>query len=399
MERATRVYGFSSPLLGVVFLLYAVESLLYWLGLVPGLYAGIVLGVSGLVYGVAVALGVRSRAAWSPDAAEAFLLVLAGGAAVSVVSVALGFVSGFSLNGVAAGRVAGLVVSVPWLLGSAVVASAAAQLRPLLGLVLGLLGIMAVYTTLNELVGLPEHSAEFLASYLAREVVPWVFMVTAVVFLARRCFAAGPAYVVAAWVLPAYFMPVAPAVSAEAVALMQTFVHAVVASSAAFMSSARRGGGGLTGLVALGALALGIVAAVYSGYYMFVVLTGSMEPSLVPGDIVVTAPVDPSEVRVGDVVAWVDPERRIVVIHRVVEVREGPRGLVFVTKGDANEVPDDPFGERQLVGRVVLRLPRLGLPYLVLGEALGSGFAASAVLLLLSAMAAILAVRGERRLD
>ena len=75
------------------------------------------------------------------------------------------------------------------------------------------------------------------------------------------------------------------------------------------------------------------------GYRTATMLTGSMAPGIVPGDVVVTVPRPASEVAVGDVISYRIPiEDHRVETHRVTEVTRGPDGGVSVqTKGDANE--------------------------------------------------------------
>ncbi|HEX5714205.1 MAG TPA: signal peptidase I [Solirubrobacterales bacterium] len=67
------------------------------------------------------------------------------------------------------------------------------------------------------------------------------------------------------------------------------------------------------------------------------VLTGSMEPAISPGDVVIEERIAPSEARVGDVVTFRDPEDQSrLITHRVERVRRAGAHLWFVTRGDAN---------------------------------------------------------------
>jgi signal peptidase len=89
------------------------------------------------------------------------------------------------------------------------------------------------------------------------------------------------------------------------------------------------------------------------------ILSGSMSPSLKVGDMVLVREVPASSVRPGDVIQfWRDGEA---VVHRVVEVRQEGGSWSFITKGDANSSPDPtPVSSSQLMGKVVLQLPRVG---------------------------------------
>lgn len=72
----------------------------------------------------------------------------------------------------------------------------------------------------------------------------------------------------------------------------------------------------------------------FMGYKPFIVLSGSMEPAILAGDLIVTKEIAPETIKVGDVISF-RVENNIVVSHRVTEIiTEG--GLFFLTKGDAN---------------------------------------------------------------
>jgi signal peptidase len=96
------------------------------------------------------------------------------------------------------------------------------------------------------------------------------------------------------------------------------------------------------------------------GHGLFAVRSGSMNPALEVGDLVVTRLVDPSEIRSGDVIT-IGTGGRAIVTHRVVAVQATDDGPVFTTRGDANATPD-PIAVRadQLHGRVDWRVPLLG---------------------------------------
>jgi signal peptidase len=72
----------------------------------------------------------------------------------------------------------------------------------------------------------------------------------------------------------------------------------------------------------------------FMGYKPFIVLSGSMEPTIEAGDLIITKRIAPEKVAVGDVISF-RVENDIVVSHRVTEV-ETAGGLSFLTKGDAN---------------------------------------------------------------
>lgn len=104
-----------------------------------------------------------------------------------------------------------------------------------------------------------------------------------------------------------------------------------------------------------------------------IVLTGSMEPAIAPGDVVLVEETPIEEVEVGDVVTFHPHEgAERTNTHRVVDITEDRRGTILTTKGDANEDPDPmPVDEDMLVGTVEHRLPYLGKAIVALQGPLG----------------------------
>ena len=94
----------------------------------------------------------------------------------------------------------------------------------------------------------------------------------------------------------------------------------------------------------------------------FTVLTGSMAPTMPAGTLVVTRPTPVDQIRIGDVVTYqVESNKPGVVTHRVVglgSTSEGER--TFLTRGDANNVDDDPILGVQVRGVVAYSVPYLG---------------------------------------
>ena len=98
-------------------------------------------------------------------------------------------------------------------------------------------------------------------------------------------------------------------------------------------------------LLVAGAVVVFLFLAVgprFFGYQTATMLTGSMAPSIVPGDVVVTTKQPVAEVTVGDVISYHIPvEDHRVETHRVIEVITNPDGTTAIrTKGDANEFVD-----------------------------------------------------------
>lgn len=131
---------------------------------------------------------------------------------------------------------------------------------------------------------------------------------------------------------------------------------------AGFWSGLARGA--LNGL-AIVAVLLAVVAVVVPkvlGAVPLAVLTGSMEPTYSPGDLVVSQPVDVVDLQIGDVVTFQpssgDPT---LITHRVIGVQLGAGGVAsLATQGDANGAVDDPILPEQVMGKVIYSVPYLG---------------------------------------
>lgn len=91
-----------------------------------------------------------------------------------------------------------------------------------------------------------------------------------------------------------------------------------------------------------------------------VILTGSMEPKIMPGDIVLIEKEGSDKVGVGDVVMYYY-EEGINITHRIIEKTEKSGVTQFVTKGDNNPVADpDIVNANQIKGRVIGKIPKIG---------------------------------------
>lgn len=123
-------------------------------------------------------------------------------------------------------------------------------------------------------------------------------------------------------------------------------------------------------LVLVGAFALFIfsvtvfIPRAYGGHAL-AVRTGSMEPAIAVGDLVITEGTDsPQDIHEGDVIAFLPhSEDPTLIIHRVVSV--DTKSNTFVTRGDSNNVDDPPIVFEQIRGKEKFTVPGIG--HLVLG--------------------------------
>lgn len=116
-------------------------------------------------------------------------------------------------------------------------------------------------------------------------------------------------------------------------------------------------------LTAVAAVALAVAIPRIAGGTPYTVLTGSMEPDLPPGTLVVVRPVDAEDIALGDVITFqLESGKPTVATHRVVAVGTRLDGeQVFTTRGDANGTPDrNPVRAVQVQGRLWYSVPYLG---------------------------------------
>jgi len=113
-------------------------------------------------------------------------------------------------------------------------------------------------------------------------------------------------------------------------------------------------------IVALGVVAVGIgILVLVANLHFQTVTSGSMRPTISPGDVAVTQAVPVSSLKVGDVIVFYPPGvTSEPVMHRIVSLENG----AIKTRGDANNV-DDPW-QVTLTGttayRMVAVVPFLG---------------------------------------
>ena len=93
------------------------------------------------------------------------------------------------------------------------------------------------------------------------------------------------------------------------------------------------------------------------GYRMFRVVTGSMEPTMSVGTLLISKQVDLDTVQTNDIVCFYSYDSRIygsVMTHRVVDVIHDSQGILLQTKGDANLVADGYYVSKEnFIGKVI----------------------------------------------
>ena len=138
----------------------------------------------------------------------------------------------------------------------------------------------------------------------------------------------------------------------------------------------------VVGIIAL--LAVALVGVRLFGVDMFVVLSGSMEPTYATGSVIYVVEKDVETLESGVITYKLNGNT--VVTHRIAEVTEQNGALAFKTKGDANEIADATLVvAEQIIGTPVFSLPYLGFlsAYLQSGAGRYAMIAVGAAVLLL----------------
>ncbi|WP_222928415.1 signal peptidase I [Haloplanus rubicundus] len=103
------------------------------------------------------------------------------------------------------------------------------------------------------------------------------------------------------------------------------------------------------------------VPGVVGADHGLVVLSGSMEPRMSPGDAVIVREVPPSEIERQDIITYQRQGSDTPTTHRVIEKQSTENGVAYVTKGDANEERDrGTVSHDRVVGEVIFVIPFIG---------------------------------------
>lgn len=104
-------------------------------------------------------------------------------------------------------------------------------------------------------------------------------------------------------------------------------------------------------------------APVFNAY---VVLSGSMLPTIQIKDIVVTKKIPAEELEIGDIITFIAPDSRyggISITHRIIDkyYDESLGKYTYRTQGDNNNVADSSLVPNDnILGKVILKIPKLG---------------------------------------
>ena len=102
------------------------------------------------------------------------------------------------------------------------------------------------------------------------------------------------------------------------------------------------------------------VVPIKGGYKTLVVLSGSMEPKIHTGSVVAIKA--EKEYKIGDVITFGENTKtKTPTTHRIFEIKETDGMKSYITKGDANNAPDQkPVSEKEILGKVLFSVSYVG---------------------------------------
>ncbi|NLI74123.1 MAG: signal peptidase I [Euryarchaeota archaeon] len=126
---------------------------------------------------------------------------------------------------------------------------------------------------------------------------------------------------------------------------------------------------GTLALVVLIIIVAIIIISSFAGYRYDTIRSGSMAPEIEAGDLLISVPIEPENIEIGDKILYRSQEG-VIVCHRVINIDHASRYIE--TKGDANPTPDtDKIPFSSVVGKSIVSIPYLGYVVAFLGSIYG----------------------------
>lgn len=98
----------------------------------------------------------------------------------------------------------------------------------------------------------------------------------------------------------------------------------------------------------------------FFGYKSFVIVSGSMEPTIMTGDAILVKEVPQKEIKKNDIISFSQGET--IVTHRVIEIIEENGIKRYKTKGDNNNTEDrDKIAYEQIEGKYQFKINQFGM--------------------------------------
>lgn len=98
----------------------------------------------------------------------------------------------------------------------------------------------------------------------------------------------------------------------------------------------------------------------FFGYKSFVIVSGSMEPTIRKGDAIFVKEVPEEEIQVNDIISFMQGETNVT--HRIVGIIEENGSKKYITKGDNNHTEDkEKIVYEQIEGKYQLKMNQFGI--------------------------------------
>lgn len=113
-------------------------------------------------------------------------------------------------------------------------------------------------------------------------------------------------------------------------------------------------------IMAVAVLMIVTLFPITGNYKVKIVMSGSMEPAIHTGSIIVIKP--ETQYKIGDVITFgKDTKKDVPTTHRIAEMRAEEGKYIYRTKGDANKSEDvKEISESEVIGKVFFSVPFLG---------------------------------------
>ena len=106
------------------------------------------------------------------------------------------------------------------------------------------------------------------------------------------------------------------------------------------------------------------------GYSCYYVLTQSMEPEIMAGEMILGKTTEYEDLKVGDVITYMGESGALtgkIITHKIIEIN----GDRITTQGVANDIPDPTIGPDQILSKYVGTIPLAGKIFSVINSKLG----------------------------
>lgn len=102
------------------------------------------------------------------------------------------------------------------------------------------------------------------------------------------------------------------------------------------------------------------VLPITENYKIMVVQSGSMEPVIKTGSIVMIKPMQ--DYKIGDIISFDQITRdKTPITHRIYDIKVTEGQPIYITKGDANNAPDTrEIQKKDVLGKVLFSIPFIG---------------------------------------